>query len=178
MPHLVLIGLRASGKTTLARALGDTLCLPHIDLDDRVRDALGAPSIQHAWNTLGEPAFRNEETTQLGRALAEPESIIALGGGTPTAPNALDTLRHAQDEGLIEICYLHAPPGILRQRLRDSVGSSDIERPSLTAKGLLEEIDDIYEQRDPIYRRLADHTIDATLPTEAVVQAILNIRSE
>ncbi|MHC4976727.1 MAG: shikimate kinase [Planctomycetota bacterium] len=178
MPHIVLIGLRASGKTTLAHELSRALDLPSLDLDDRVRDALDAPTIQHVWKTLGEPAFREEEITQLRRALAEPESIIALGGGTPTATYAEAILREAQDEGAIEIYYLKAPPAVLRERLSASVGESDVQRPSLTGKGLLDEIVDVYNARDPLYCALADHIVDATLPLEALMQILINTRSD
>jgi shikimate kinase len=174
MAHIILIGLRASGKTTIARQLAEQLDRPCVDLDDRVRDALGTPTIQHAWESVGEPGFRDAEAAALTQALAESPSILALGGGTPSAPGASDALRLAQQQGNAIVFYLCAPPDVLRQRLNTSVGSSDPQRPSLTGKGLLEELDDVFDQRDPLYRALADCVLDATQPTHSITQQILD----
>jgi len=166
---LVLIGLRAAGKSLIGRTLGAQTGLPFVDLDDRTLVLLERPTIADAWRALGEPAFREAESRALRAALAEPVCVLALGGGTPTAPGASDLLRAEARAGRITIVYLHAPPEVLRSRLREG----DHARPSLTGAGTLTEIDAVYRARDPLYRELAAHIIDATRAPDAQIDAIL-----
>ncbi|MBY0262467.1 MAG: hypothetical protein K2Q20_08995, partial [Phycisphaerales bacterium] len=87
-PTIVLIGLRGSGKSTLARLLAKRLGLIPVDLDDRTPGFAGQPTVAAVFANLGEPAFREAEARALRQALAEPGIVLALGGGTPTAPGA------------------------------------------------------------------------------------------
>jgi shikimate kinase len=102
-----------------------------------------------------------------------PVGIIALGGGTPTAPGAAEILRQAFAAGA-RIIYLHASAPTLRARLKDG----DPNRPALTGAGLLAEIDDILEARDSLYRSLATAVLetdglDVDAALAALEQAIL-----
>lgn len=173
-PHLLLIGLRASGKSTLGAALARALARPFIDLDDRTAQALGAPDAARAWAAHGEPAFRAAETGALRDALRGPRAVIALGGGTPTAPGAADLLRAACAARTARIVYLAAPPALLRARL----ARTDLAtRPPLTPRGTLDEIDAVHAARDPLYRALASRTIelDGTSTPDGVLAALRSI---
>ena len=165
------MGLRAAGKSTVARAVAARTGAPAIDLDDRTLRALGYPTIADAWRASGEPAFRAAECAALAEALAEPPCVISLGGGTPMAPGADALLRDAASAGRAVMVYLHAPPAVLRARLREG----DPSRPALTGAGMLDEIDAVYAQRDPIYRALAADIVDAAMPVEAQVEALEQI---
>lgn len=70
----------ASGKTTVGRALSDRLRLPFLDLDTRIEMAAGK-AIHEIINELGEEAFRDLESNELGKAARLPQAIIATGGG-------------------------------------------------------------------------------------------------
>lgn len=171
MPHLVLMGLRGSGKTTLGALAAARLGLPFVDLDDRTRALLGAASVAEAWRTRGEPAFREAEARALAAALAGPVSVIALGGGTPTAPGAADLLR----QGRANIVYLRADASTLRARLASTI-DSDANRPSLTGGDPLREIEAVLAQRDPLYIGLARHVVEiAGLTAEQGVDRLLRI---
>jgi len=155
--HLVLIGLRCSGKSTLGPMIAERLGMPFVELDDRTAEALGARTPGEALSVYGEPAFRDAERGALGVALAEPDAVIALGGGTPTAPGARESLDRARDADRARIVYLRATPSELALRLqRTDLG----ERPSLTGKGAIEELAELHAERDPIYRRLADAIVE------------------
>lgn len=177
----MLIGLRASGKTTVGALLARDLGLPFVDLDALTLEALNAaragaaPSatIADAWRRWGEPAFRHAESVALERALREPRAVVALGGGTPTAPGAADALRAARRSGGALICYLRAEPSVLRARLsRAVVAGADAQRPSLTGAGAIEEVDAVFAARDPLYRALADAIVDASGAPEACARDI------
>ncbi len=128
--QLILIGLRGSGKSTLARLLGEQLGTRAIDLDDRTAALLHAPSPGDAFRKAGQAAFRAAEARALSTALAENPKVLALGGGTPTAPGAADQLRlwAAAVPGLRKIVYLAASPQTLAARLADTDPAS---RPAL-----------------------------------------------
>lgn len=167
---LVLLGLRGSGKSTLGPRLAERLKRPFIDLDDRTAAACGSASAGEAYARLGETAFRLAEADQLRRGLDEAGAVIALGGGTPTAPGAAALLRAASERGLTRLVYLRASVETLRRRLAAAGVAS---RPSLTGLGTLDEIERIFLQRDPLYRELA-RTIDVDrLDEAAAVERVL-----
>lgn len=160
--NLLLIGLRASGKSTLGRLIAARLARPFIDLDDRTAARLGEPSPAAALGRHGEPAFRAAEFAALRETLSGGGQVVALGGGTPTAPGAADMLECERAAGRAVIVYLHAAPDVLRARL----AATDVaSRPSLTGRGTLEEIEALYAGRDGLYRRLADVVIDTSART-------------
>lgn len=168
IPTLALIGLRASGKSTVGALVAASVGRPFIDLDQRTLSLLGAPTVAHAWRDAGEHAFRAAEARALADALRLGSAVLALGGGTPTAPGAADALRAARARNAARVIYLHAEPEALRARLAASPG----DRPSLTGKGTLEEIYDLSAARDPLYRSLADLVLDASRPAQDNADAI------
>lgn len=160
MTSLLLIGLRGSGKTTIGRLVAQRGARHFLDLDELVLEDFGLPTVAEIWEEHGEAAFREAETRLLGdRVLAAdaPAAIVALGGGAPTAPGALPLLEDARDRGRAVIAYLRGTPETLRARLQ---GSEQANRPSLTGRDPLAEIDEIFAARDPLYRKLASHVLE------------------
>jgi shikimate kinase len=154
--NLVLIGLRGSGKTTLGRSLGQRSGRAFIDLDEKTPEVLGAATVREAWDRHGAAEFRRAEVVALKRALAADSQIIALGGGTPTAPGAADLLRQEQKIGRITIVYLASDASTLRARL---IAADNTDRPSLTGADPLAEIGAVLAARDPLFRDLADEVM-------------------
>lgn len=150
--NIVLMGLRGSGKSTIGRLLGATLGREFVDLDDRTAAMIGAATPAKALAEGGEPAFREAEFRALGEVLASAGRVVALGGGTPTAPGATSLLERERDAGRAVIVYLRASPDELRGRL---AATDTRSRPSLTGLGTLNEIEAIHAARDPLYQRLA-----------------------
>ena len=165
------MGLRGAGKTTVASAVAGRLGREMIDLDELVLRALSKESVTDIFEELGERAFREAEASALARTLEGPAgSIVALGGGTPTAPGAASMIRAAQSDGRAISVYLHAPPEFLAERLR-SVGVGD--RPKLVDGDIDEEMRLVYGARDPLYRDLADRVINAARNVDDVVADVL-----
>lgn len=188
----ILMGLRGSGKSTLGRRLAEDSGARFIDLDDRTRARLACRTVAEAFETRGEKAFRQAEVASLrdvldemrqaagpdqhrnndqhegGSARAPAPLVVALGGGTPTAPGAADLLREAAAAGA-RIIYLHASAATLRARLKDG----DPNRPALTGAGLLAEIDEILGARDSLYRSLATVVVETDgLDVDAALDAL------
>jgi shikimate kinase/3-dehydroquinate synthase len=80
MTHIFLYGPPGTGKSTVGEILARNLKLPFIDLD-RVVEKNAGLSIPEIMDSQGEPAFRDLEAAALQNAVAEKESVIALGGG-------------------------------------------------------------------------------------------------
>lgn len=160
--NTILIGLRGCGKTAAGRAAATILNRAFIDLDDLTTEILGM-SASACFDRLGEAAWRDAEGQALRGALDTPTpSIIALGGGTPTAPEAEMMLRIAREERGDAIGWLDAPPAVLAARIE-----GDAERPALTELPPLEEMVEIDRRRRPIFERLADRRIDVANETIA-----------
>ena len=157
-PTIVLIGLRGSGKSTLGKRLAETLGRPFVDLDDRTASSLGHVSPGDALRDAGIESFREAEAAELTGALAESGAVLALGGGTPTAPGAGDTIRDHRKRGTAVVMYLRAEPHELGERVA-APGAPD--RPARIGDDPIGEIRELFEQRDPLYRELADGVLHA-----------------
>jgi shikimate kinase len=160
---LILIGLRASGKTTIGKALAAMTGRPFTDLDDLTAQRLNAPNASEGLRTHGLQAFREAELESLRAFLptAKPDHILALGGGTPTIPQAAALLRGAP----AQIIYLRATAPTLRARLLTDLKT----RPSITGDGPIAEVDALLAQRDSTYRGLAQHVIETDRLAESQV---------
>lgn len=156
--HVVLIGLRGSGKTTIGRLLARRLGGGFVDLDDRTPRVLGAVSVAEAWTAHGESGFRVGEVTALAEVMSEPACVVALGGGTPTAPGAAELLRGAVERG-VRVVYLRAMPETLARRLSSS---NNAHRPALTGHtaNSIEEVRKVFAARDGAYRGIAADVVE------------------
>lgn len=157
--RVILIGLRGSGKTTVGRELARYWGVGFVDLDDVTPGSLDCATAGEALRSKGEAAFRAAEANALRETLtsAPPSCVLALGGGTPTAPGAADMLRGQVASGRARVIYLHASPTALRARLS---ADNAIERPSLTRRPALDEIGEVYAKRDALYRSIASVIVE------------------
>ena len=169
--RVVLIGLRGSGKTTLGRLLAQRLHTQFIDLDDVTVAGSGQASVTAMFRSVGEPAFRAAECAALEHVLASASpsgTVIALGGGTPTAPQARALLESARAAGTVRIILLEAPPETLGARLTNNPG----DRPLLAGASFAEEALLLSEARLPMYRTLADAVVSTGGHAAASVEAL------
>lgn len=158
--HLVLMGLRGSGKSMLGARLAARHRLRFVDLDQRTPGILGVRSVAEAWNRYGEAAFREAEVAALREVIDEDPEILALGGGTPMAPGGADLVRSLKEPAGASrprVVYLRADAATLARRLRES-GVAD--RPSLTGTDPINEIAQVLAMRDPVYLALADAVVE------------------
>lgn len=166
--HVLLIGLRASGKSTLGAALAAHLGSAFVDLDNLTAGLLGASTAGDAFRSAGEEAFRAAEVRALASACNEAPQVIALGGGTPIAPGAaafIDALRQSQR---CVVVFLDPPLATLTARLAADAGN----RPSLTGRGVVDEVDEIARRRRPLYAALADLTFAGDTDASTLARAL------
>lgn len=155
--NIVLIGYRASGKSTIGKLLAEQLSLRFVDIDLDIRACYDNKSVADIWNEFGEPAYRETECDVTEEACARDNQVIALGGGTPMQPRAFAALESVANTSFF---FLQAPAEVLYERSNVDTDNTD-NRPSLTAKGGgLTEVQQMLAEREPTYKMLADHTID------------------
>lgn len=149
LDNLILIGLRGSGKTTLGRALGDTLQRPFVDLDEQLAERAGC-SADVLLADQGEPAFRAMERDVLAGAAALAGHVIATGGGA---------VLHAEELAALAatgcVVYLKVPLDDLLDRARAR------PRPRLCAGSLEDEFVALAAARAPLYEEVAQITLSS-----------------
>ena len=162
--RVALVGLRGSGKTTVAAALAQQLGGAWEDLDHTLAQAHAAASTSHLLRSAGEARFRELEWMHLQeRAQHSSASIWATGGGLVVQPLARAWLaRHAL------VVWLDAPVEVLVQRLQ----RDPHQRPALTALPIPEEVRWLYQQREHAYRSCAHLTVNAARPPEVVAHEL------
>jgi shikimate kinase len=94
-PALILVGPPGSGKSTVGRRVAERLGLSFRDLDDDLREEHGLEAGELVVE-LGRERFQELEVERLTSVLATFTGVLALGGGTPTAPGAAELLRGQQ----------------------------------------------------------------------------------
>lgn len=91
-PLLILIGPPGSGKSTVGSMVARHLDVGFRDLDDDLAREYGLPAGELVVQ-LGREKFQEAESRLLEAVLSEHTGVLALGGGTPTAPGVADLLK-------------------------------------------------------------------------------------
>lgn len=169
--NLALIGARGAGKSSIGPLLADRLEMEFIETDERVLARFQESTVQEVWRVHGESVWRKAEL-EIALTLVEGEGqVVAMGGGMPIIPEVGEAIREAQEDGRLVVIYLEATEQLLAGRLAGRQG----DRPSLTGEGVIEEIERVLADRDPVYRALCDmafRTLDE--PTESTVDRLVS----
>lgn len=141
-PHKIAItGFMCSGKTTVARVLGQLLRRDVIDLDEAIVSSEGrkaADIIEHD----GERAFREIEARVLATLVSRPDAcVISLGGGTWTA----EANRRLLAESGYSTVWLDAPFELCWKRIKADVGTRPLANSYEVAKQLYLDRLNVYE---------------------------------
>jgi shikimate kinase len=148
-----LIGFRGTGKTTVGKLLARKLGYAFIDTDQCICRKKGA-SVKTIVDREGWEGFRRCEAEVLTECGDAVRTVVATGGGAVLHRQFWQEI--GQNAAVI---WLTAGSEILLQRIcRDS--STTDNRPSLTGKKVGQEIVEVLNERVPLYRELADFTVD------------------
>jgi shikimate kinase len=148
---LSLWGFMGSGKTHWGQRLAQTLCVPFVDLDQRIEARAGL-TVAELFTLEGESGFRTRELEVLNEVLAQPgHFVLAVGGGTPCFFDNAERLRaHTLS------VFLDVPPDWLAERLR----SEKAQRPLLAEwpeNEWSERLAALLERRRPFYEQAQLH---------------------
>ncbi len=145
----VLIGMMGAGKTTLGKVLARRLGFAFVDSDHEIEAQTGV-RIADIFEIEGEAAFRAREHKALVQLIDKPEIVLATGGGM---------VLMAENRALLQthrpVIYLHAKPQRLWERTRH-----DRARPLLQTENPKARLEQIYTERDPLYREVASHIFE------------------
>lgn len=164
--RLTLVGYRASGKSTAGRMAAERLGWSFVDADRAFEARFGA--IAACFAEHGEDGFREREAEVLAELLTRPDALVlATGGGVVLRDG--NRARLLADGGIV--AYLEVPVGVLQARLRRDDGA----RPSLTGQTVADEVPTLLARRDPLYREVAAHVLDASRPALQVANELAHL---
>jgi len=146
---LILVGMMGAGKTTVGRVLARRLKRDFFDADEEIERRCGV-RIPVIFDIEGEAGFRVRETQVIADLCALDNAVLATGGGAVLAE---ENRRRIATRGTV--IYLHARPAHLWQRVRH-----DRNRPLLAAADPQKRLEELYAERDPLYREVADLVVD------------------
>ena len=144
-----LVGMPASGKSSLAKMISKEINIQFIDLDKEI-EAIEKKSINELFNLKGEEYFRKIESEVLNSIIKSSDSfILATGGGTPCFNNNMKIIN---DNGVS--IFLDVKISELENRLKNKK-----DRPLLNRHQDKEQIlKKIYDERKSFYQE-SNHTI-------------------
>ncbi len=151
--NIFLIGFRCTGKSSVGKALAQRLSYPFRDADEEiVREnsiSIAEMVAQHGWQF-----FRDKERDIIHRLSLTDRSVIATGGGVILNP---ENIRDMKCNGFV--IWLKARPETIRERiLQDKM--TEKQRPALTDKDLIAEIEETLSFRNPLYEQASDISMD------------------
>ncbi|MEN5263431.1 shikimate kinase [Stenotrophomonas hibiscicola] len=164
-PNLILIGPMGAGKTCIGRRLAERFTLDFVDVDQAIVDAAGA-SIPTIFEHAGEAGFRHHERQALARVLEGRSQLVSTGGGAVLDP---DNRALIARRGFV--VYLRVGVAAQLERLARDKGRPLLQRPDRE-----QVLHDLAAQRDPLYRELADLTLDTDPYTAADATAQLVVK--
>ena len=147
--NIYLVGLMGSGKTTVGKLTAKKLVKSFIDSDHLIEERSGV-RVPLIFEYEGEEGFRKRETKVLEELIAMKNIILATGGGI--------ILEKSNQKLLVEnglVIYLKADYDLLASRLR-----SDLTRPLLQGVNIKDRLKNLFMERDPIYKSIADCVIE------------------
>ena len=136
--------MMGAGKTTVGKELARRHKVRFADCDHEIVARTGV-SIPTIFEIEGEEGFRRRETQMMDELSQESDIVIATGGGVVTTPANRGLMR---ERGVV--IYLDVPPAVLYERTRN-----DRNRPLLQVDNPRQRIEELYRQRDPLYREVA-----------------------
>ena len=167
LPHVILVGLPGSGKTTVGQAVAGKLSRTFLDIDLEIERREGR-SISQIFGEKGEDYFRRKEREVTEELRLVGNMIVAPGGGWIVDPENVALVRPPS-----QLIYLRVTPATALKRL----GPMRMMRPLLTRPDPLGELNKLLEARKGAYES-ADYVVSTELfDLQRVVQKVTELAS-
>lgn len=114
----VLLGLKHSGKTSLAQGMSRQLGIPWFDLDHCIASSHPEfPDIRSMYRARGLEWFQEQECIAYD-SISEPHCIIACGGGAMENPSLMERIAAHRDESPKTLrIFIDSPEELLFNRI-------------------------------------------------------------
>lgn len=143
--NIFIVGPMGAGKTTIGRQLAKNLGWEFLDSDHEIVARTGV-QIPIIFDVEGEAGFRKREKSMIDELTQRQQLVLATGGGAVLDE---DNRRVLSQRGVV--VYLRATAEQLYKRT-----ARDRNRPLLQTEDPMAKIRELLEQRDPLYREVAD----------------------
>ena len=144
--NIVLIGMPGAGKSTVGVVLAKNLGLRFVDSDICIQE-IEKKLLHEIIKEKGTQGFLEVEN-RVNASLNMTDSVIATGG---SAVYGKEAMQHLRETGIV--VYLKLSCDAIKERLGD-----------LTKRGVAlktgQTLEDLYEERSPLYEKYADLVID------------------
>ena len=152
-----------SGKTTVGRALAKKLNKRFVDSDHEIEARTGV-AISVIFEIEGEASFRQREADVIRDLCQQDGIVLATGGGAILNPHSRALLHSCGT-----VVYLKAGISSILHRTRH-----DKKRPLLRTADPRKKLEELEQQRDPLYREVAHMVIETGQPQlQTLVQTII-----
>jgi shikimate kinase len=142
---IFLIGPMGAGKSTIGKQLASALKLTFEDADNEIQRRTGV-DIPTIFEFEGEEGFRKREAAVIDELTQLDHRVLATGGGAVLLP---ENRRNLAARGYV--IYLHCSTEQQFERT-----SKDKGRPLLDTDNPKETLEELMEERLPLYRETAD----------------------
>jgi len=163
--NIILVGMPASGKTTIGNLLSDKLTgYTFVDTDSLIEKTQGM-SVSDIFKKYSEDYFRKLEYETIQMVCSGgANKIVSVGGGAFENPNNRVTLLKFG-----KVFYLKSDLDILYYRV-----SKDTSRPLLQNENPKQILKNLLEKREENYKK-AHYTVDTSnLDSDEIIRFILN----
>jgi len=170
--NIFLIGPMGSGKTTIGRKVAERLGLRFVDCDQEIERQTGA-SVNLIFDIEGEAGFRRRESRMLEELASGEGLLVATGGGAVLDPRNRELIKRNG--------YVVWLKTSVEQQVRRL--GKDRSRPLLQTPNWKQTLAELAQERDPIYRQVADLEFESRghsilRAARALGEALLAARAE
>ncbi len=168
--NIALIGYRGTGKTTVSKLLADELGYKLLSTDALIVEHANL-SIPEIVKKNGWEKFRKYEREVISEIAEFDDCVFDCGGGIVENWENIAALKKNKST---KIVLLEADVNTIAERIQGS------DRPSLTSKNIVNEIEEVLNKRRKLYQKAVDIKIDTSKinPIETVkkIRKLLNLK--
>ncbi len=165
LDNITLIGMPASGKSTVGVLLAKRLGYSFVDVDIVIQEQEGR-LLKEIIAEEGQEGFLDVEN-RVNAELSVHNSVIAPGGSVIYGTEAMEHLKK-----ISTVVYLKLSYEEVEERLGNLTDRGVVLKGGMTLK-------DLYEERIPYYEKYADITVDETgVDAGGIVDILRNILEE
>lgn len=165
LDNITLIGMPASGKSTVGVLLAKRLGYSFVDVDIVIQEQEGR-LLKEIIAEEGQEGFLDVEN-RVNAELSVHNSVIAPGGSVIYGAEAMEHLKK-----ISTVVYLKLSYEAVEERLGNLTDRGVVLKDGMTLK-------DLYEERIPYYEKYADITVDETgVDAGGIVDILRNMLEE